>query len=760
MTLLNKINRSFNNLLSPLHSLDIEERGRMKLFIIFLFLMIIGLSTFGAYQLKKGFYSYGVVDYLLVLILIIFILLLRYLKNGKPVYRIATMLLAVILFYWVSTGAAQGYASIWVIIFPLFSFFLLGKKEGFIWTILCAGMVIILFINPYSYFTDFEYPLLYVTRHLFLLVMVILFTYNYESVRAKYKAAMEAEIKIREQTESELRRHRDHLEEIVAERTIEVQKNSEKLATSEKLYRLMSDNVNDLIWVTDLNLKFSFISPSVYRIYGYTVEEAMNLPPEKWNTPDSFSRMIKAYVKELELIKTNPEKHIILQLDQIKKDGTVFPTELKVSSIIDENGKAVGIVGITRDISERVAIEQEREKIKEQLAQSQKMEALGTLVGGLAHDFNNFLAGIIGSFEILSFTLKKEKLKNKDYIEKYLNLGMESSKRSAGLINQLLILSKRHEIKLSPLDINNSLNHVYELCSSSFPKSVELDFRTEETPLIIMGDMLQIEQVLLNLCINASHAMTFMRSPEEKQGGTLTVKAEKVKSDYIMKENYPDEAGNVDHWIRIKISDTGVGFDNDIKQRIFEPFFSTKNKKDSTGLGLAISYNIIKKHGGIVNAYSEPGSGSCFSIYFPVYNDNKKLSPEDNDEHIIQGTGTILVIDDESTILNIAEGFLKECGYNVIIAEGADKGIEIYQNRFSGISAVLIDLSMPGKSGIEVFKKLREINSDVKAIISSGMLDNEIKEIAMEMGVKETANKPYMAAELSRKINAVITGIK
>jgi CheY-like chemotaxis protein len=224
-----------------------------------------------------------------------------------------------------------------------------------------------------------------------------------------------------------------------------------------------------------------------------------------------------------------------------------------------------------------------------------------------------------------------------------------------------------------------------------------------------------------------------------------------------MKENYPEAEGIVDYWIRIKVSDTGVGIDYDTKQRIFEPFFSTKNKNESSGLGLAISYNIIKKHGGIINVYSEPGSGSCFSIYFPVYNDSNKITRDDNDQEIVSGSGTVLIIDDELLILNIAKGFLEQCGYSVITAQGADAGIEIYNKEHSRISAVLLDLSMPGKSGLEVFQELHKIDANVKVILSSGMLDNETKDIALKMGIIDILNKPYIATELSIKIKKVIS---
>ncbi len=785
MELYTKFYNIFRDWQTSRHSMSIEESGRRMLFINFLLLLIIPLIIFGTIHLINGIYLYFTINYLLAIVFFLLVILLNRQKNAKLVYRVITVIFGIILFFWMKTGAINGYASLWILTFPLYAFFLMGKKEGFFWTAGYAIITILLFKNPYNLFSDFNYSPDYISRHLFTYFMIFLISYSYEAMRQRYKLAMEAEqaelvheknklaetknavdkanrllkdeMIEREKTEIELRRHRDRLEDIVAERTLELKMNNEKLEASEKRYRLMADNVNDLIWTTDLNLNFTFISPSVYKIYGYTVEEAMKLTPEKWNTSESVAKRLKYYQKASEYIDNNKpllDGHLTIQLNQIKKDGTIFPAEIQASFIRDESGEKIGIVGITRDISERIAIEQERERIKEQLAQSQKLEALGTLVGGLAHDFNNFLSGIIGSFDLIALALKKENLDKKDYIEKYLNLGMESSKRSAGLINQLLILSKRHEVKLSPLDITYSINHIYELCRNSFPKSIEINFQIEKAPLVIMGDMVQIEQVLLNLCINASHAMTIMRRPEEKQGGVLTVNAEIVQYDHLIEETYTGASGIPDHWIRIKITDTGVGIENGTKQRIFEPFFSTK--QESTGLGLAISYNIVKKHGGIMNVYSEPGTGSCFSVYFPVYYSIEKVPGKENRQEIIQGEGTILVIDDEHVILNIAEAFLLKAGYKVLAAEGADKGIEMYMKEHKNISAVLLDLSMPGKSGLEVFAELKKINPDVKVILSSGMLGSEARENAFRMGIRGTVNKPYLAAELSMKIKNVL----
>ncbi len=788
MALTDKINNLLNNLIFSHYTLDIEEKGRRMIFLSFIFLMIIAFIIFGSFQIKRGSYLTGTLDFLLVIILIILNTILRFIKNGKPIYRFVTFLFILPLSYWIIIGTALGYGSLWGMLYPLVSFFLLGKKEGFFWTVICTCIITFILINPFSFLTFHTYSTLFISRYLVIFVMIIFFTYNYESIRGKYKSAMEseqeklrlekeklaeakeetdwvnrlleAEIKEKELAEIELRKHHDQLENIVAQRTTEIQRKIHELELSEMRYRLLADNVDDLIWSTDLDLNFTFISPSVEKMFGYTVDEAMHLPHEKWTVPEWHKKMIEIFTEEMKIEragKADPRRNAILEIQQIKKDGTIFWVEIKISFIRDHNGKAIGLAGINRDISDRVAALHEKEQMQQHLAQAQKMDALGTLVGGLAHEFNNFLGGILGSFNLLELVLENENLEKRLYIEECLQTGIDSSRRSADLIKQLLILSKKHEIILSPIDINKSISHVYELCKNSLPKSVELNFKGGDTPMIILGDMVQIEQVLLNFCINASHAMTIMIPENKKQGGVLTVKAEKIKSDSIIKESFPEQSDDVQSWIRIQISDTGTGMNNETKLRIFEPFFSTKEKNVGTGLGLAISYNLIKKHGGMVHVYSEPGSGSSFSIYFPVFESDTIIVSEDNTNNdIVKGHGTVLVIDDEEIILKVAKKFLEQCGYDVITAQGGDIGINIYSEKNSEISAVVTDFLMPGKSGLEVFKELKKINDSVKVLLSSGMLDNESREEAIKMGIKETLNKPYLGAELSAKIKSVI----
>ncbi len=770
------------------YSSDIEDSGRRRLFAIFLALLVLPLILFGAYLISRGYYGYGIVDYIIAFFFLLFLFIFRRARNSKNYYRLSLALLCFLMIYWVNTGAGKGYGSIWVMTIPPFAYFLLGKREGTIWTVFVFLVNASFFFIPALSVNGFIYDKDFISRYLFTLFLIVLFTYNYESVREKYKKAMESEqknlldekerlaeaknevdainsilnkeMKIRRNAEEELIHHKERLEEIVSERTIALKRMNEQLAASEARYRLMADNITDMIWTADLNLAFTFISPSVTRIFGYTVEEAMALSFDRWNTPESFRKVAQIYVEELELDKKGgeaPERYVVVQLEHRKKDGSVIPVEVTVSFLRNDKGEIMGIVGITRDISEKVKAAEENRRIQEQLAQAQKMEAIGTLVGGIAHDFNNILGGIIGSFDLLERLLRNESLGKRDKVDKYLKLGMESSLRSSELIKQLLALSRKHEISLSPVRINDSLSHVMDICRNSLPKSVEINYIACDNPMTIMGDSVQIEQVILNLCINGSHAMTIMRPEGEKHGGVLKVRCSEIDSDIVLDELCSEIAKSSASWVRIEVSDTGVGMDRDTVKRIYEPFFTMKRQDEGSGLGLAISYNIIRQHRGFISVSSEPGRGTLFTIYLPSYNESAgAISRRRGAGDIIRGSGIILVIDDEPVMLNIARGFLEECGYSVLTAAGGEEGIESYRSRYMEIDAVLVDLSMPGKSGLEVFMELQEISGEVKVLLASGMLDSDSFATAEKIGVSGVVHKPYLADELSCKIKSVI----
>jgi CheY-like chemotaxis protein len=382
------------------------------------------------------------------------------------------------------------------------------------------------------------------------------------------------------------------------------------------------------------------------------------------------------------------------------------------------------------------------------------MEAVGTLAGGIAHDFNNVLGGIMGSLNLMSLLLRKEQLENAEKIFNYLEMALESSKRAADITKQILTLSRKGDLQMSPVIIQNSLKNVMNICKSSFPKSVELDFRFDDDPLHVYADPTQIEQALLNLCVNASHAMTMMRGWGDRQGGKLTVDARLMLCNQVFCVLHPGSIVGAPY-VMIRVEDTGVGMDHEVQRRIFEPFFTTKSQNEGTGLGLAITYGIVKQHDGFLNVESEPGKGSVFTMYLPL-REEVPAGATDGTGSLIMGTGRILVIDDEETILRVTVGILEQCGYEVIAAGKADQGMLLFEREHGNINAVVLDNSMPGMSGMEMYRAMKKIDPDVRVLLCSGYIDSATIKKARGMGIREFIDKPYSLEELSRKISDVL----
>lgn len=790
--------------------IDNEERSRRRLFSVFLIFLIAFLIIYGISHIRNNRPEFGIPNLIIAFVMIIMLLRLHKQKNAVVLYRILAFFALAQLVYWTINGLAEGYSSVWLVAFPPFVYFLLGKKEGSIWVIAVSTLFIIMFLDLIPFLTVYQYPISYIVRLLSAFSMVVLFTYYYETMREVYKEGMESdrnklleernhitiakneaekfnallkkEMRERRIAQEEIRIHRDNLENIISARTEEIHKknralrnaldklektnsdlqiSTDNLAVSENRYRLLADHLTDLIWSTDMTLRFLYMSPSVKKMYGYSVEEGLSLPVNQWCTPESYTKTMQVFMEQLEIESSknaDPDRSVIIELEQIKKDGTIFPVEIKVSFLRDENKNPIGTVGITRDITDRVKAHKEKENIQSQLSQAQKMEAIGTLVGGLAHDFNNVLGGIIGSFDLLKLYLDKENLINREEIESYISLGMESSKRSIDLIKQLLTLSKKHDLSLTTVDINKSLKHILVLCKNSFSKNISLDFQISEGNLYILAEAVQIEQVLLNLCINAAHAMTIMRGDNEAQGGILSVNGNEIISDGTLLKKHSECAAYL-KWVCVRIKDTGIGIQPDIAERIFEPFYSTKKQEEGTGLGLSISYSIVKQHRGFIDVESEPGKGSIFSIYLPAHESGTEdITARKKPAPFIKGSGTILIIDDEQFIVNVVRGILCDCGYQVLSSSNPDKGIAIFRESHAEISAVILDLSMPGRSGIEVFQEMKKIKPSVKAILTSGMLDDEMKNKAAGLGINYFLHKPFNGVELSSAIEEIING--
>jgi len=389
-----------------------------------------------------------------------------------------------------------------------------------------------------------------------------------------------------------------------------------------------------------------------------------------------------------------------------------------------------------------------------QLRQSQKMETIGNLAGGLAHDFNNVLGGIIGTISLFKYKTSKNKEITRKEIEKYFNIMEDAANRASDMVQHLLSLTRKHDLSFTPTDLNEIIKNTVKICRNTFDKSIEIETTYSKERAMANADPTQIEQSLLNLCINSSHAMTIMRGDSRRYGGTLNISLKKMEVDKYFRHLHA-EAEEPEYW-DISVSDTGVGMDQKTVAHIFDPFFTTKSESTGTGLGLAMVYNIIKQHKGFLEVYSQEEIGTTFHIYLPIL--KYKVVEEEVKEkmEIPKGEGLILVVDDEEVIRQTAKSILMECGYTVLLAKNGADAVEIFKKHKNKIRAVLLDMVMPKMSGKQTYTKLAKIDKNVKVLLVSGFKQDHRVESILKLGVKSFIQKPFSLTTLANQMYRLI----
>lgn len=388
----------------------------------------------------------------------------------------------------------------------------------------------------------------------------------------------------------------------------------------------------------------------------------------------------------------------------------------------------------------------------EQIRQMQKMETVSILAGGLAHDINNILAVIMGSVSLIKYYIDSGRIDVTALKE--LSVTIEnSSMQAADLVKNLLTLSRRQDSEFAFCDLREITRKTIAMCQRTFDKSVEIRFAGAEGDAPLFGDATQIGQVLLNICINAWHAMTIMRNPGERQGGTLVVSMEMVEPDAAFLRSHEGAAGRR-YWL-VRVSDTGVGIEPGIQRLIFDPFFTTKETGKGTGIGLSIAYSIIQAHKGFIDVYSEPGRGTEFRIYLPVPAERSAAEAAAAAEFYC-GSGLVLVVDDEAPLRALVKNILTEIGFAAELAEDGRRALELFAPCPDAYVLVLLDMSMPGMSGPEVYAEIKRIRPDIPVIMQSGFRDSHRMEELTDNDRDGFIQKPYGMKELSAKIRAVL----
>ena len=421
-------------------------------------------------------------------------------------------------------------------------------------------------------------------------------------------------------------------------------------------------------------------------------------------------------------------------------DGTCRDIIINKATFYDKDGRITGIIGAVLDISERKEAERKKNELESQLRQAHKMESIGTLAGGIAHDFNNILGAIIGYAELAQLDADHGTV-----LKANLDEVVKAANRAKDLINQILTFSRQSKQQLKPLQLSVIIKEVLNLLRASLPTTIEIrhDIRSDA---IAMADPTQIHQVLMNLCSNAGHAM-------REKGGLLEVSLENVEFDSDFINRHPE----IEHgpYLQLTVTDTGHGMPSEVLDRIFDPFFSTKQTGEGTGLGLSMVHGIVKSHGGTIYAYSEPGKGSSFKIYLPAI--ERRLKPKKREQRTLpKGSERILFVDDEQILVNVGKKLLKTLGYDVTAKNSSIEALQLFRSQPDGYDLVITDQTMPNMTGDQLAKALLAVRPDLPIIMCTGFSASITGKRAREIGIRSLLIKPIIMRDLAKIIRKVL----
>lgn len=633
------------------------------------------------------------------------------------------------------------------------------------------------------------------------------------------------------------------------------QQSKKNLQESEALFRLLTENIRDVIWTMDLDGHFSYVSPSVFQLRGFTAEEAMEQSVQDAFTSDSAVRMLAGI--QVLLAPTDEEDiQTTWELQQICKDGRTVWTEVSANILRDPQGSPAALLGVSRDISGRKAAEDkiaeqahlldvaldpiilrdmennliywnsaaeklygwtwdearalkshqfiskedlpkyergmkeflekgecrlelqhlakngrklitlsrwslvrnrdgnpyarlvidrditEQRYFEVQLRRSQRMESLGTLAGGIAHDLNNVLSPILMSIQILNLKITDPNLK------KLISSLEASTKRGSDVIKQVSLFARGTEKNFAPQQMRYIVMEIESIIKASFSKNIQLRIGVSKDLSMIFGDAAQLQQMLMNLCLNARDAMP--------DGGRLTVTAEGMTMD----ESFARMVlgAHPGQYVVLTVADTGTGIPMEIQEKVFEPFFSTKDKGKGSGLGLSMVYTIAKSHNAFIKLYSEVGKGTEIKIFFPATQQSEGTIVPREDVPPAMGNGEqILIVDDELSVLQVSKEILEAVGYRVLTAADGAEATALFASAEKGsIDLVITDMNMPLMDGSSTIRALRRLDPNLRIVVSSGLLTDVNSAGVAGLEIQGYLNKPYTADQMTLMVSKVL----
>jgi len=523
------------------------------------------------------------------------------------------------------------------------------------------------------------------------------------------------------------------LENLIKQKNNQLKEEINKYKRIEKDRKLLADAIEqaeDGFIITDIKGNIQYVNSAFEQMSGYSREEVIGLSPKIWESEAHDEGFYKDLMNKIVYGRSWYE-----HFRKKRKDGSLFEIAVSVNPIRDAKGNISNYVRIWHDITKEIMMEK-------QLNQSQKMAAIGTLAGGIAHDFNNILGIILGYTEMVLFDLK-----GKSAIQEKIEEIFKASIRAKNLVRQILTFSRHEEEKLVPMQVSPVIKEGLKLLRAVIPSTISMQTEINVKTDTIMGNTVQINQVLMNLCINALNAM-------QNEKGILKVSL--TNTDIEKDEIYLDFHLKPGCYLQLSVSDSGQGMDERIKDHIFEPYFTTKKKGEGTGLGLSMVHGIIKNMGGAIEVLSEKGKGTTFNIFLPMAN-TEVINHSMVSQDILYGNEKILLVDDEKGLVRMEKKMLEKMGYEVNAVTNSMEALQLFMKNKNTFDLVITDLTMPDMNGIELSKAISSIRKNIPIILCSGYGDKGITKDDMKaIGIHKFVMKPLTTKGISKVIREVL----
>jgi len=548
-----------------------------------------------------------------------------------------------------------------------------------------------------------------------------------EAGERKVKAAnRELEKRVEERTVQLVDANKE-LRQEVAER-----KRAEEAAReSGQRFRHLSENSPEIIYTLGYDGAFTYVNPAWEKVLGHKVAEVKG----KYFIDFVPEEDAKKYARLFKRIRNKKETLTDVTGTFIHKDGSVRLFNLSGAANLDSEGKVTGMVGLLNDITEQ-------QRLQTQLQQAQKMEAVGTLAGGIAHDFNNILSAIIGYSELAVLEIPEE-----TKVKQNLTEVLRASQRAKDLVKQILSFSRQNEEELKLMEVKVIIQEALKLLRASLPSTIEIRQQIDPNAGIIEADPTQVHQLMMNLCTNSAAAMG-------EEGGSLEISLMKVDIDAPSTTMYLDiEPGS---YLRLSVRDTGHGMTPEVLERVFDPYFTTKEKGKGTGLGLAVVHGIVKRHRGGITVETAPGKGTAFHIYFPRVQQEIEAVETAEVQSLPKGHECILFVDDEEDLIEIGAKMLSHLGYEVATRSDGAEALEAFRAQPERFDLVITDMTMPNLTGDRLAKELMKIRPDIPIILCTGFSENISEQKAKEIGIRGFSMKPFVMRDLAETTRRVL----